>query len=278
MQIPDDDDLELKALSIAYRSFYSRGDANRVESVLGESIDPVSGLVNSTEGLVPAHQAVRGRDYVVGAPHDPRQWAMCFLVRPDGTQASEARGWAISYERRDASRPGGVVGGKHADFRWLDKEKAEAEAEYLRKQHPDFVRVWVRETKGEEVLTPEELREVDALQDAWNRVFHRMAEKGWMVIAPPVPFEPAGPEHLPAPSDVAKYRVGMDDKKRIFMAHFSDEGLNEAIRRIAGHPVYSQPGPFSALEAAPPEVKDAAATSNPFQFAKWRAEKGGKGL
>ena len=276
--IPDDDDLELKVLSIAYRALNSRGDRNRIEAVKGESQDPITGLINSEAGLVPEAQALRGRDYVVSAWHDPGHLALAFLRRDDGTQFSEVRGLRISWEKPNPLTPGVPQGGQE-DKVWglFDREAAEKEIAYMAKQ-PECKgwRIWVREVRGKDALTSQELRGVDELTSRFNRIFHRMAERGWLILKPPVPFEPAGPENLPAGTDPAKYRVGVDDKRRVFAAHFSDEGIDAAIEACRDHPIYSQVGPFSSLEVAMPDVKAAAGASNPFQHRRLLDEQAGR--
>mgnify|MGYP001617547161 FL=1 len=273
VELPDETRREMMVLSWIYRAYHSKGDRNRVESVIGETIDEVTGLVKSEADLKPANQAIRGRDYVKAAMIDPEEMALARLERNEHDGSTPAlcyvKALTIMVKRPDPLRPEVMKEEQHGYYPTNERGRAEEEASYIQRNNPGWM-TNIRTMQGREALTPTEAEAVGDLKHLFSQTLHQFAERGWVEMEPSCIFDPLGPADLPTRGH--DYKRGVDDKGTVFAARFTDEGIDEALRRIHGDPYWSQPGPFSSLEAQTTDVRARAVSANPWANALYRKE------
>jgi hypothetical protein len=262
-ELPSVERREMILLSIVYRMLHGKGDRNPEEAKIGATRDPVTGIVKSAADLKAPGLAIRGKRLVRQQSFQPDMLALTCLTRDDGTRFDAIQVLKIVTKQpdpEDPEKPREVY-----VFECLTSEKSRAEEELLRlkKDHPEWEPV-VRLIQGREALTEEEAQAASDLTDIFEDTFRAFADRGWLVLKPPVLFDPAGPESLPAGPDASKYKTGVADDGSIFQAHFTNDGIEEAERRVRGDPYWSRQAAFSLLEGASQDVKAAAVQNVPW--------------
>lgn len=279
-ELPDAERLEMILLSIWYRARHSQGYRRKDEKIIGSTVDEVTGLEKSEADLRSAGEALRGPEFVFSAPVDPYRLAEETLLRDewDGSTPSLAnvRGIALVTLQPDldyVKGMGEVPTKKEVVIsRYPTNEKGRAESDLLalEKDRPEW-EPKLREIQGRAAWTEEEAEAYAEMTYRWQRLMLSFAAKGWLRLEPPTKFTSVGPEALPGADH--KYTSGLDDKGLPYVGTCTPDGLDEAERRIHGHPIYSK-GAFSTVESMTGEMKAQVATRNPWAAQKWAQEDG----
>ncbi len=268
-ELPDGERLEMILLSIWYRARHGPGYRRRDETVLGSTVDPITGIELSEADLRAPGEAIQGPDFVFSCPVMPDRLAEECLLRDevDGSKPSLAHvlGWAITTDQPDLSTPGTTK--PVVVFRCPSHELGRAEEELLqiRKQHPEW-NAKIRRTQGREAWTAEEASAHAELQYRFQVLLLKWAQKGFVSLTPPLAFT----------SDTGhteEFARGVDDQSMPYCCTVLPAGLDEAERRIAGHPLYSQ-GAHSSLEAMSGEMKARVMATSPWASKKHQREGG----
>lgn len=274
--LPDVDRCAMILMSAAFRAMRSRGDRSQAEAVIGSTIDPETGLVRSDADLRPVHAATRGRKLVLEAPIQPDEYALVCIRRnePDGGRPmlKYARAIHLKAEVPDLQNPG-----RTNDIflqRFPHWERARAEEEQAARQRAETSwRVYLRDVMGRDALDEDEAGAVAELTSRFERALYQFAEKGWVALEAPQPFEPFGPEGLPYHGDTSAHRKGVSDTGSIFQARWLHAGLDEAEKRCEGDPHWGRLGGFSALDGFDAEMQSRAAVNVPNRMREYQAEK-----
>ncbi len=260
-ELPSSETREMMILSRAYRMRHGKGDRNPDEKSLGETTDPVTGLVKQGVGLKAPGEAIRGVKLVLLQSIQPDLLALEHLQRDDGTLCKNVQALHVNTKQPDPLRPDTPRIVVVLSCNTNERDRADAEVEHVKKHHPE----WSPEVvmiQGRSALTEEEAHAASDLSDGFEATLRDMASKGWVTFGPTVRFDPVGPAGLPSRADAGDYSRGVDDSGSIFMAKYTHEGIEEAERRVAGDPHWSSQGAFSSLEGHHQDVKAAAVQRN----------------
>lgn len=279
IELPDQERCEKILLSIWYRARHSRGYRRQDGGRIGSDVDPETGLEKSEADLLPVGQGILGPEFVFKAPVLPDRLAEEVLLRDehDGSTPSLSNCQAIGIEADmpDLESPGqtkkvAVV------FRVPTNERARAESEleHVRKDHPEW-NPRIRVLTGREAWTEEEATAHAEMVFRFQKTLLAFADRGWVKLEAPWDFTSVGPDNLPLHpgADLSRYKKGTDSTGLPWVATVTPEGLDEAERRIAGDPVYSQ-GAFSSVAAMSGEQRAKVASRNPWANRRFLQEGG----
>lgn len=266
-ELPNAEQRERILLSLWYRTRHHGAYRRSDEKVLGSTVDPETGIELSEADLRAPGDAIRGPELVFACPVMPDRLAEETLLRDewDGSTPSFAHvlGLAITTDQPDVLQPGTTR--PVIVFRCPTNERGRAEEELLqvRKLHPEW-NARIRQVQGREAWTEEEAAIFADWHYQWQLTLLSFAERGWVVLRPPLLFE----------SDTGnneKYAKGVDDKGLPYIATVTPAGLEEAERRISGDSCYSQ-GPVSSLVAMSGEMRAKVMATSPWAAKKYQKE------
>jgi hypothetical protein len=264
--LPDEARRELILLGIWYRARHGPGYRRKVEKNIGAGIDQETGLEFSEADLLPAGQALRGPQFVMEGPVQPDRLAEETLLREeyDGSRPSlgQCQAYGVDTTQPDPEQPGTFKTVTVMRCPLNEKGRAEEEALHIAKENPDW-KPRVRTLQGREAWTELESEAMAEMTFLWQKTLLDFARKGWILLEPPVKFESVG---IGAdPGNNPTYAKGVDSKGLPTICSVTPAGLDEAERRIAGDPLYSQ-GAYSSIEAMPGDLKAKVAMKNPWAW------------